>query len=288
MKVGLLCSGNLGYAALKYIQEFYELCFVCTDKGSNSIKELCSTDGILCYVGNPRGGRVLTFIDGIEIDVLVSINYLFLIEEDLISLPKILAFNIHGSLLPKYRGRTPHVWAIINGETETGITAHKIEVGCDTGPIIAQVKIPISDRDTGATILNKYIQEYIPLLDRVLLEVKEGRWVPKVQDEEKATYFGKRTPEDGEIDWEWQKERIKNWVRAQADPYPGAFTWISGEKLIIDEITFSDHGFSQEMPNGLVLRHEPDVLVKVPNGVIKLTKIRGAKSLLINKTILGK
>jgi methionyl-tRNA formyltransferase len=99
----------------------------------------------------------------IETDLILSINYLFLLDEEMISkLP--LAINIHGSLLPKYRGRTPHVWSIINGETKTGVTAHIIDADCDTGDIVKQIVVPIEKDDTGATILEKYEKIYPELL----------------------------------------------------------------------------------------------------------------------------
>src|SRR5690606_11116288 len=93
------------------------------------------------------------------VDVLFSINYLFLIERDVLSQdPRVV--NLHGSLLPKYRGRTPHVWAIINNESHTGVTAHLVDEGCDTGPIILQREVPIEYTDTGATILLKFSSLY--------------------------------------------------------------------------------------------------------------------------------
>jgi len=105
------------------------------------------------------------------------------------------------------------------------------------------------------------------------------------QDESKATYFGKRTPDDGEINWYWQKERIRNWVRAQALPYPGAFTWVGQEKMIIDEIAFDDTGFHSDIPNGTVLSLSP-VRVKTPNGVIRIEKDRGIpETLRVNQRL---
>jgi len=134
IRLGLLVSGNLGSIALTNLESNHHVIFVMTDKNSVSIIDFCKHKKINYFLGNPRGGKCITFIQSFEIDVLVSVNYLFLIDKDLINFPKKLAFNIHGSLLPKYRGRTPHVWAIINNEKETGITAHRIDEGCDIVP----------------------------------------------------------------------------------------------------------------------------------------------------------
>ena len=153
------------------------------------------------------------------------------------------AINIHGSLLPKYRGSTPHVWAIINGEKEAGITAHFIDESVDNGDIVHQIKVPIQDDDTGAMILKKYNQQYPLLIKKILIDIKCDSLKVRAQDATKATYFGKRTPEDGHINWNWSKERIRNWIRAQAHPYPGAFFFINNVKVIVNKASFCDLGF---------------------------------------------
>src|SRR5690606_22569809 len=127
-----------------------------TDSGSANISNWCEEKQVPCFVGNPRNGKASTFFSKYPVDVLLSVNYLFIIERDLIQHPKKYAFNMHGSLLPKYRGRTPHVWAIINGETQTGVTLHVIDEGCDTGDIVIQEKVKIEHNDTGADILSKF------------------------------------------------------------------------------------------------------------------------------------
>ncbi|PQJ18518.1 hypothetical protein BST93_08510 [Nonlabens tegetincola] len=106
MKIGVLASGNLGFEVVKGLTKIHQIEFICTDSNSNSIIEFAESNGIKNYKGNPRNGKAIRVIGDIRVDVLLSINYLFLIEEDLISLPSIIAINIHGSLLPKYRGRT--------------------------------------------------------------------------------------------------------------------------------------------------------------------------------------
>jgi methionyl-tRNA formyltransferase len=95
------------------------------------------------------------------------------------------------------------------------------------------------------------------------------------QDHSKATYFGKRTSDDGLINWDWQKNRIYNWVRAQANPYPGAFGFVAGSKYIIDEVRYSEMGFNSSIPNGKIIGfNKNNPIVKVQNGSIELSKIR--------------
>ncbi|MFV0329874.1 MAG: methionyl-tRNA formyltransferase, partial [Dysgonomonas sp.] len=221
----ILCSGGLGFNILENLIPSFNIEMVFTDSRSTSIITLCNKNKIDVFVGNPRNNAASNFINNRKVDILISINYLFIIESDVISIAKDIAFNIHGSLLPKYRGRTPHVWSIINNEKETGITAHLIDEGCDTGDVIQQIKIPILHTDTGNDILLKYNKEYLPIINQVLNNLIRGKVKTIKQDHSQATYFGKRTPDDGLINWDWQKERIYNWVRAQSFPYPGAFTY---------------------------------------------------------------
>lgn len=273
MKLGLLVSGGLGAEVLKQIKNFHEIVFVFTDNQSKEIIDFTSQNAVPCFIGNPRNSKTSEFIQDKDIEVLVSVNYLYIIDYQLIELPSLLAFNIHGSLLPKYRGRTPHVWAIINNESETGITAHVIDQGCDTGAILEQRRVSIGPEDTGSSILEKYKELYFPLVQEVLSKIELGTYTLTKQDESLATYFGKRSPADGQINWNWQKERIRNWVRAQAFPYPGAFSWNGEQKIIIDKLEFVNRGFHDENPNGQVLSIEP-LLIKTPNGVVELTQVR--------------
>jgi methionyl-tRNA formyltransferase len=188
--------------------------------------------------------------------------------------------NVHGSLLPRYRGRTPHVWAIINGEKQTGVTLHILDENCDTGDIISQVSVEITWEDTGASLLRKFEELYIPIIRSVISDAESGKITSKKQDNSKASFFRKRTPEDGQINWEWQRERIYNWVRAQAFPYPGAFTYFNNSKIIIDKIAFSDLGFSCDMPNGTIQRDANNsIYVKTPNGMVELVKVRNIEDL---------
>ena len=273
MEIGLLVSGNLGVKVFSGLLNNTKINFVLTDKGSTHIISLCHEHNIICFAGNPRNGKVLSMYPNLSCDILLSVNYLFLIEKDIIELPKRIAINFHGSLLPKYRVRTPHVWAIINNEKETGITAHVIDDDCDTGAVIEQRKIAIGCDDTGATILENFNNIYPSFVNDVLKNIESGNFSVTEQDNSLATYFGKRTAEDGLIDWNWQKERINNWVRAQAKPYPGAFTYYNTEKIIIHKIEFSEFGFNFDTPNGQIVAIEDSKpIIKTPNGCVKLVE----------------
>ena len=280
MNLALFVSGGLGFKVLDHLMESkHSIKCVYTDSNSNEIIDTANDNHLPIFTGNPRNERALRFIDAYEIDIILSVNYLFLIERSLFSKAE-LAVNIHGSLLPKYRGRTPHVWAIINNEAKTGVTAHLIDDGCDTGDIVKQKEVVINNNDRGADILEKFNKLYIPLVDEILIDFERGSITPIPQNNKNATFFGKRTPDDGRINWGWQKERIRNWVRAQAYPYPGAFAYSEGfdEKVIIDEVVFSDRGFKVTDRNGLIVSLNP-ICVKTPNGVLELRNIRNLESL---------
>lgn len=274
LDVCLLASGKLGYDSLIRLAQTENLVAIFTDKGSERIIAFANQKQIPLFIGNPRAGKAQHFIESIACDVVLSINYLFIVEQDVISLPKKYAINLHGSLLPKYRGRTPHVWAIINNEKLTGITAHLISKAVDNGAILLQKQVPIEIEDTGATILEKYTKLYPTIIEEILSRVKTNSLVFTPQNEALATYFGKRTPADGEIDWDWDAERIRNWVRAQAKPYPGAFSWYGVRKMVIHKVQISDKTVDLTLPNGFILKkNTSELLIKVSNHLLILSEI---------------
>jgi methionyl-tRNA formyltransferase len=281
LSFGILASGNLGYHCLERLK--INISFVLTDSNSDSIIKLAIDKNIPLFQGNPRNGALKDFLHEKPVDVIFSINYLFLVEDDIINHAKKYCINFHGSLLPKYRGRTPHVWAIINNESVTGITAHFITKECDEGDIVYQKPIYIEQSDTGGGILRKYYLEYPAAIDEVINKIEAGTISSSQQDSTKATFFPKRTPNDGEINWSWQKERIYNWVRAQCKPYPGAFTFYKDYKIVIHRIEYDDFGYHDKVPNGTILNHDQDVIIKTPNGAVRLKDFEIEQNIYIEK-----
>lgn len=281
MKIALLVSGGLGLTILEDIAASeYELTAVFTNKNSTAIVDFCKKNSLPFFAKNPRNGAATNFIKNINCDILLSVNYLYIVEKNLLHLPRQYAINLHGSLLPKYRGRTPHVWAIINGEKEAGVTAHLMTEGVDEGDILEQKVIPISENNTGAEILSEYQKIYPKLVKSVLQKAKQGKLQPLAQDNSQATYFGKRSPADGRINWDWSKERIRNWVRAQAHPYPGAFAFYKEQKIGIHRADFSNNGFHYEQPNGTILASDnQSLIVKTCNGALRLSELTDTDNL---------
>ncbi len=290
MTIGLLASGNLGSVILNDLitNQEVSLAFVYTDSKSTSIIETCHQYHIPLFVGNPRNGKSFSFLNSADTpQLLLSVNYLFIIEKDVIAKTSGYAINIHGSLLPKYRGRTPHVWAIINNDKITGVTAHIIEEGCDEGDIVLQKEVPILDSYTGQDLLNVFNALYPKMVEEIIQKVKTNTVELVKQNNINATFFEKRTADDGKINFDWQKERIYNWVRAQARPYPGAFCFVNNQKVVIHKVSYSNFGFKQSMPNGLVVEIESDaVFVKTQNGVLKILDMETNTKIKIGDILL--
>ncbi|NHB60631.1 bifunctional UDP-4-amino-4-deoxy-L-arabinose formyltransferase/UDP-glucuronic acid oxidase ArnA [Photorhabdus sp. RW14-46] len=191
-------------------------------------------------------------------DVIFSFYYRNMLSEDILSLASTGAFNLHGSLLPKYRGRAPINWAILNGEVETGVTLHKMVLKPDAGDIIAQHKVVIAETDTALTLHGKIREAAEKLFDHVLPQIKAGIYPAIPQDESQATYFGRRTAADGEIDWHKSATEINNLIRAVTEPYPGAFTFLGERKITIWRA--SPLNEMHDKPPGTVLSVDPLII----------------------------
>jgi len=173
------------------------------------------------------------YILELDPDLILVIGWYYMIPTSIIQLPPKGTIGIHASLLPKYRGNAPLVWAIINGEKETGISLFYFDEGVDTGDIIAQKKFEIADTDTIKEVLEKTKTCSKEILLQTMPLLKEGKAQRKVQDHSQATIFPKRTPADGAIDWSLPAKQIRDFIRAQTKPYPGAFAMINGKKITI-------------------------------------------------------
>jgi methionyl-tRNA formyltransferase len=156
-------------------------------------------------------------------DFLFSFYYRQMLKAPLLAMPKLGAYNMHGSLLPKYRGRVPVNWAIIHGERETGATLHQMLEKPDAGGIVAQQAVPILPDDTAGEVFDKVTLAAELALDRVLPDLIQGRITPQAQNLAAGSYFGGRCAADGRIDWHQPAATVHNLIRAVAPPYPGAF-----------------------------------------------------------------
>lgn len=166
-------------------------------------------------------------------DIIFSFYYRNLLGEDILRCAPRGAFNLHGSLLPRYRGRAPLNWALLQGETETGVTLHRMVARADAGAIIAQQTVAIKPEDNARTLHGKLNMAAAELLQTALPQIADGHFAEQPQDESQASYFGRRTPDDGRIDWQQSATTLHNLVRAVADPWPGAFSYVGTSKFIV-------------------------------------------------------
>ena len=181
----------------------------------------------------PNRPEIVQRIHDLAPDFLFSFYYRRMLSPELLAIAPRGALNLHGSLLPKYRGRAPVNWAVLHGETETGATLHYMTAKPDAGDLVAQTAVPILLDDTAREVFDKVTVAAELTLHRVLPALVNGA-APRIpQDLSQGSYFPGRKPEDGRIDWNWPAARIHNLVRAVAPPYPGAFTTIAGQSARI-------------------------------------------------------
>ncbi|QYM78942.1 formyltransferase [Horticoccus luteus] len=166
-------------------------------------------------------------------DLILSVYYRHMIGTKILGLPGLGAWNMHGSLLPKYRGRAPINWAVLHGEPRIGMTLHRMVKSADAGAVVDQEGVAIGPRETAEEAFRKVLPCARRVLARQIDALLGGTVRETPQDETQATYFGGRKPEDGRIDWTKTSREIFNLIRAVTDPYPGAFTEVDGARLMV-------------------------------------------------------
>ncbi len=199
-----------------------------------SVAQVAKEKGLSVQIfENPNAPESLAWGKALKPDIVFSFYYRQLLKKPWLELAPMGAFNLHGSLLPKFRGRACVNWALIEGATETGVTLHEMVERADAGAIVGQERVAIGENDTARDVFDKLVPAARQLLTRVVPLLRDGKATRTPQVEKDATTFGGRKPEDGRIEWGWPAHRIHNWVRALTRPYPGAFTFSGGKKLLI-------------------------------------------------------
>jgi len=220
-----------------------------------SVAALCEERGIPRITPeNPNTPDVIEQIAAIAPDFIFSFYYRNMLSNEVLALAKRGAYNLHGSLLPKYRGRVPVNWAVLHGETETGATLHEMTVKPDAGAIIGQTAVPILPDDTAFEVFAKLTVAAEQTLWKVLPALIAGNASHLPNDLSKGSYFGGRKPEDGRIDWSQSAQQVYNLHRAVAPPYPGAFTDINGKRFVIEKARLINHSATKvpaNLPQGL-------------------------------------
>lgn len=199
----------------------------------DSVADLARARGLAVLTPALPDGAEEERLRALAPDLVFSFYYRSLIPERILRLAPLGAFNMHGSLLPRYRGRACVNWAVLNGETETGVTLHHMTARADRGRIVDQASVPIGPDDTAHDVFLKLIPLAGTVLRRSLPAILAGRAEGVEQDESRATTFGRRRPSDGLMDWAGSARALHDLVRAVAPPFPGAFTFVEGRKLFV-------------------------------------------------------
>lgn len=202
------------------------------DRWFGSVAALAARHGVpVATPYDPNTERWIATISRLRPDFLFSFYYRHLLCDRLLRTAARGALNMHGSLLPKYRGRAPINWAILNGESETGASLHYMEARPDAGPLVGQESVPILVNDTALDVALKVAAAAERLLDRCLPALLEDRVRATPLDLARGSYYGRRRPEDGIIRWDRPALEIHNLIRAVAPPFPGAFGHCDGQTL---------------------------------------------------------
>lgn len=223
-------------------------------------------------------------------DLVVVVAYGQILPQTLLDLPRLGCINVHTSLLPKYRGAGPIQWAILNGESETGVTIMKMDAGLDTGDILTQEHTQIEESDTAETLYNRLAEMGAELAARTIPAYARGEIAPRPQPTEGVSYAPKIRKQDGEIDWSCPARVIRNKVRGLT-PWPGAFTWLrQGEDSALRLKVLKVEEVDETGPPGEVLVSQKNTLVVACGAgalAVRLLQLEGGKPLEPQQFLAG-
>lgn len=232
---------NVGYRCIKeLLRQGAQIDRIFTHEDSpgekiwfESVRELSLRHGIPCLTSDINEPENIGLVRSIAPDFIFSFYYRNMIGPKVLEIPAKGALNLHGSYLPKYRGRVPINWAVINGESETGATLHYMVEKPDAGDIVDQEKVAIAFSDTAHDLFGKVTEAAVTVIGRAWPLLREGKAARVPMEIRNGSYFGGRKPADGRIDWTMSAVRIYNLIRGVTHPYPGAFTFLNGMKVVI-------------------------------------------------------
>ena len=250
-----------------------------------SVARLAAEQGIPVYA--PEDANHPLWVDRIRTmqpDFIFSFYYRALLSDTILNCARVGAFNLHGSLLPKYRGRAPLNWVLVNGETETGVTLHRMVKRADAGDIVAQQRVAIDPQDNALTLHRKLVACAGQLLEGALPPMKRGEIAATPQNDADATVVGRRTPEDGRINWELPAAKVNNLVRAVTDPWPGAFAYAGTVKFVVWKGRV--HQDAPSVKPGTVLSVEP-FLIACGEGALEVVTGQSDNGVYMNGSQLA-
>ena len=243
-----------------------------------SVADVARIHRIPCLTpASPNLPEVVDALRELAPDLILSVWYRRLLGPELLALPRVAALNLHGSLLPAYRGRAPLNWVLVNGEPRTGVTLHHMTATADAGDIVAQRPIDIEPDDTAFTLYERMTKIGVELLLEAYPAVLANT-APRIrQDRTLTTTMPRRRPEDGRIEWTWSAARIFNMIRAVAEPYPGAFVGDGRARLHLWAASIHESSSVEAAP-GTVVEIVPSrgIAVTTGDGVLLITRVQSA------------
>lgn len=281
MKVIVCAYHNVGYRCIEeLLRQGAEISLIFTHEDSvteeiwfSSVRELAERHGIPYLTSSINEPENIERVRQLKPDFLLSFYYRNMIKPEVLDIPVKGALNLHGSFLPKYRGRVPVNWAVINGETETGATLHYMVAKPDAGDIVDQERVEIAFTDTAHDVFTKVNAAAVTVISRAWPKLVSGTAARIIMDLKAGSYFGGRKPEDGRIDWSKTAVEIYNLIRGVTHPYPGAFTFLNGIKLTV----WSAWPVAGTAEPGLVVSNSP-LLVGTGQGLLEIRTIQAENS----------
>tara|TARA_Y100000816_G_C26006064_1_gene525793 strand:- start:7 stop:906 length:900 start_codon:yes stop_codon:yes gene_type:complete len=257
LSLGLLLSGNTtAISSVKCLYDIYKISFILTDKNSFDIIKYAKSKKIKIFIGKPDIKYFKNFIHSNNIhkpDIIFSIGYKYLVSSNIFKFSNIKSLNIHGSLLPKYKGRGPLVRSIMNGDKFTGITVHEIDKSCDGGRILLQKKIKVPKHSTGWDMLKEFEKLYPKIVVKSIKLILTKKFKLKNQKKVNIVY-GSINEKERTIDWNVDNTSIYNQIRAFSSPFNGTITYLNKKKIFVNKAKIIKTKLDKNIKNGTVLK----------------------------------
>jgi methionyl-tRNA formyltransferase len=268
---------NVGYRCMQaLLGQGAQIALVFTHEDSpteeiwfQSVRDLAKQHAIPCLTTDINLPENAARVRAIAPAFIFSFYYRNMITAEILDIPRLGALNLHGSYLPRYRGRVPVNWAVINGETETGATLHYMVEKPDAGDIVDRERVGIAFSDTARDVFGKVTDAAVTVIARAWPLLRDGRAARIPMNLAEGNYCGGRKPADGRIDWTRSAVQIYNLIRGVTHPYPGAFTWLGGKRVTVWEAwPLEGNG-----PPGQILSQSP-LLVAAGQGALEIRSLQ--------------
>jgi methionyl-tRNA formyltransferase len=288
MRIAVFCATERGLTCLRHIRQLCpgDQLSVVTFREEpveppffDSIRDFALSVGAEFHEARTVGEEQADRLAADGLDLIVTVSWRYILSARLRGLARVAAVGLHDSLLPRYRGFSPTVWAMVNGERECGATLFHLADGMDAGDVVAQRVIPIRRDDTIGSVMPRVTRTYVELLEENLVALTRNAAPRAAQDHSRATYTCRRLPDDNRISWTSSAEQIVNLVRAVSQPYPGAFTELSGSRLTIWEAVHRnwERRYVGAVPGRVVeIQRDRGVTVLTGDGAVMLKTVKRA------------